>query len=204
MTTDTTLIHALRRGDDDAFRDVVTAYHPSLVRTARRFVHDTAVAEEITQETWLAVIRNIGAFEERSSFRTWLFAILANQARSRRSIDTRRAERDTTFTSVDGRWFQGADEEEPGHWRQSPADWALLPETQLLGAESVAVAHRAIDLLPEAQRQVITLRDVEGFTAAEVSAILGLTDANERVLLHRARAKVRAALDAYFEGAAAT
>lgn len=201
MTTDTTLIHALRRGDDDAFRDVVTEYHPSLVRTARRFVHDTAVAEEITQETWLAVIRNIGAFEERSSFRTWLFAILANQARSRRLLDDRRTERDRAFASVDGRWFQGLDGDEPGHWQESPADWGRLPEAQVLGAESVAVAQRAIDLLPDAQRQVITLRDVEGFTAAEVSTILGLTDANERVLLHRARAKVRAALEDYFEGA---
>ena len=204
MTTDTTLIHALRRGDDDAFRHVVTEYHPSLVRTARRFVHDRAAAEEVTQETWLAVIRNIGSFEERSSFRTWVFAILANQARSRRSIDLRRAEREGPFTSVDGRWFQGTDEEEPGHWRQSPADWALLPEAQLLGAESLAVAQQAIDLLPDSQRQIITLRDVEGFSGTEVAAILGITDANERVLLHRARAMVRASLDAYFEGAAAS
>jgi RNA polymerase sigma-70 factor, ECF subfamily len=201
MNNETSLIHALRRGDDDAFRSVVAEYHPALVRTARRFVHDPGVAEEVTQETWLAVVRNIGSFEERSTFKTWLFAILANQARSRRERDVRHATYDERPPSDNGRWFQSPDDEEPGHWRQPPADWALLPEAQLLGVESTGIAHRAIDGLPDAQRQVITLRDVEGFSGVEVSAVLGITEANERVLLHRARAKVRAALEVYFEGA---
>lgn len=202
MTTDTTLIDALRRGDADAFRHVVMEYHPALVRTARRFVRDNAAAEEVTQETWLAVIRMLGSFEERSSFKTWLFAILTNQARSRRSSDLRHAARDPAFTSVDASWFQGHDDDEPGHWLTSPADWARLPETQLLGAETSVIVRDAIDQLPSAQRQVITLRDIEGFTAAEASEVLDITDGNQRVLLHRARSRVRGALEAYFEGAA--
>jgi len=205
MTTDTTLIDALRRGDDHAFREVVIAYHPALVRTARRFVGDRAVAEEVTQETWLAVIRSIGAFEGRSSFRTWLFAILANQARSRFAVEQRSApSTPAAEPSVRAEWFQRVDDEDPGHWQAAPIDWGSLPDAQLLGRESIAVAQRAIDRLPDTQRQVITLRDIEGFDAPEVSAILGLTEGNERVLLHRARSKVRAALETYFEGAAAS
>ncbi len=202
MTADTTLIHALRRGDDDAFRSVVTTYHPALVRTARRFVGDHAVAEEVTQETWLVVIRSIDSFEGRSSFKTWLFAILANQARSRFTREQRHAP--SPEPSVHPRWFQGPDGEDPGHWQSSPVGWGSLPDAQLLGRESLEVVQRAIDQLPDAQRHVITLRDIEGFDAGEVSAILGLTEGNARVLLHRARAKVRGALETYFEGAAAS
>jgi RNA polymerase sigma-70 factor (ECF subfamily) len=164
------------------------------------YVRDRAVAEEVVQETWLAVLRGLDRFEERSTFKTWLFRILVNRARTRGERESRSA----PFSSLAGaadepsvdpdRFLPADDPRAPGAWAAPPLAW---PEDRLLSQETLDVISAAIDALPEAQRTVITLRDVEGFSAEEVSTALGITDGNQRVLLHRARSKVRKALEGY-------
>ena len=204
MAEDGEVVDALRRGDEAAFRSVVLQYHGALVRTARSFVRSQAVAEEVAQDTWLAVIRGLPAFEGRSSFKTWLFRILLNQARSRGQREARSTasgsflEEDeasvpaSRFNDMDARW--------PRHWRAAPTDWGLLPDATLESAETRSIIDGAIESLPSNQRQVITLRDIEGFDSREVSSALDLSEGNQRVLLHRARSKVRAALELHLEG----
>ena len=198
---DEELIEAIKRGDEGAFAAMVDAYSPGLLRMARMFVRDRAVAEEVVQETWLAVLRGIDRFEGRSSLRTWIFRILMNTAKTRaqreaRSIPFSAAVRDDE-PSVDPDRFLGPDHRWPGGWMMGPSDWPT-PEEQLLLGETREVILDAIDELPEAQRAVITMRDVDGLAPEEVVEALGISDGNQRVLLHRARAKVRAALERYF------
>lgn len=200
------LVTALRSGDEQAFTRVVDLYHGSLVRMAMTYVPSRAVAEEVAQETWLGVIKGIDRFEGRSSLRTWIFRILTNIAKKRGVREHRsvpfsslvRDEVDSDEAAVDadrfvppdgGRWA--------GHWSASPVSIARLPEEALLSREAREIVQEAIDGLPEAQRKVLTLRDVEGFDSAETCAILELSEGNQRVLLHRARAKVQQALEAY-------
>ena len=205
---DARLVAALRAGDEQAFRELIERYQPAFVRTAKVYVRDQAVAEEVAQETWLAVLQGLDRFEGRSSLKTWMFRILTNRAITR----AKRERRSTPFSALradDGpavdpdRFLPPDDPEWPGHWRAGPSPWSDLPEQVLLSGETRAKVLEAIEQLPDSQRQVITLRDVEGFSGDEVRDLLDLTDVNQRVLLHRARSRVRALLEPYFKEVAA-
>lgn len=206
---DARLVEALRRGDEDAFAWLVRAHHPALLRYAGVFVRDRAVAEEVVQETWLGVIKGIGAFEGRSSVKTWLFHILANRARTRgereaRSVPfsalvSREVSTDEPAVDVDQFLAAGAPRW-AGHWAIAPEPWNA-PEERMLAGETRRVVEEAIAELPPAQREVITLRDVVGMQAEEVCRMMGLSDGNQRVLLHRARSRVRRALDLHLASA---
>src|SRR3954447_7376869 len=197
---DSEIVAALKRGDETVFADLVDAYSPGLMRMAGMFVRDRAVAEEVVQDTWLAVLRGIDRFEGRSSLKTWIYRILMNTAKTRgqreaRSIPFSAAVRDDE-PSVDPERFAGPDHRCAGGWMIGPSEWQT-PEEELLQGETRAVILHAIDDLPEAQKAVITMRDVEGFPPEEVSATLRISDGNQRVLLHRARSKVRRAIEAH-------
>ena len=187
-------LDALRAGDEAAFRRVVAREQPVLFRVARAHVRDDAAALDVVQETWLAAIRGLDGFEGRSSLRSWLCGIAVNQARRRRGRDAR-----ASATSLDGDgpggWpedrFRGPEGPWPGHWASRPADWSTMPDQRFASAEALSVVQAAIDSLPDRQRSVVVLRDVLGFTSAEVCRTLDLTDGNERVLLHRGRSAVR-------------
>jgi RNA polymerase sigma-70 factor (ECF subfamily) len=202
------LVARLRAGDEQAFLEVVELYSPSLLRVALLFVATRAVAEEVVQETWLAVLAGIDRFEGRSSFKTWLFRILTNRAKTRAVREARSvpfsalagAEAGRDEPAVDPDRFLPADHPRwPGHWAASPRSWADTPEQRLLGAETQRVIRESIEGLPPVQRAVITLRDIEGFESDEVCNALDLSDGNQRVLLHRARSRVRTALDDYLD-----
>jgi RNA polymerase sigma-70 factor (ECF subfamily) len=199
------LLERLRRGDEQAFMELVDRWGPSLLRVALLFVPTRAIAEEVVQETWLAVYSGIDRFEGRSSLKTWLFRILTNRAKTRAVREARSipfsslapAEAAADEPSVDPGRFLPAFHPDYGAWASPPRSWADTPEQRLLGAETQRVISEAIEKLPPVQRAVITLRDVEGYDSAEVREALELSEGNQRVLLHRARSKVRAALDAY-------
>jgi RNA polymerase sigma-70 factor (ECF subfamily) len=195
---DAEIVAALKRGDESVFAELVDAYSPGLMRMAQMFVRDRAVAEEVVQETWLGVLRGIDRFEGRSSLKTWIFRILMNTAKTRgqresRSVPFSAAVGDDE-PSVDPDRFLGPDHRFPGGWMMGPSEWQT-PEQELLEGETLEAILHAIDQLPDAQRAVITMRDVEGFPPEEVSEALGITDGNQRVLLHRARSKVRGAIE---------
>jgi RNA polymerase sigma-70 factor, ECF subfamily len=200
------LVAALRRGDEDAFRALVSEYGPFLMRLALMHVSSRAVAEEVVQDTWLAVLNGLDRFEGRSSLRTWIASILLNNARTRGKREGRivpfaffrRRDEEGKGPAVDPDRFQGRRDERPGWWARPPAAWES-PEEQLAADETRRVLLEAIKELPPRQREVITLRDVSGWSAEEVRNALALTETNQRVLLHRARSKVRAALEAHFE-----
>jgi RNA polymerase sigma-70 factor (ECF subfamily) len=205
------LLAGLRNGDEQAFMELVERYGASLLRVALLFVATRAVAEEVVQETWLAVFAGIDRFEGRSSLKTWLFRILTNRAKTRAVREARSvpfsalvgAEAGGDDPAVDPDRFLPLDHPRwPGHWAASPRSWAETPEQRLLGSETRRVIRESIEALPPVQRAVITLRDIDGFESDEVCAALDLSDGNQRVLLHRARSRVRAALDEYFEAAA--
>ena len=201
---DARLIAALRRRDEEAFTWLVRRHHPALLRYAGVFVRDRAVAEEVVQETWLGVITGIGTFEGRSSLATWIFTILANRARTRGERESRSApfsamvarELEADDPAVDPDRFRAPGTPWAGYWMIAPQPWNA-PEARMLAAETRAVVERAIAALPPVQREVITLRDVVGMDATEVCGMMGLSDGNQRVLLHRARSRVRRALDDY-------
>jgi RNA polymerase sigma-70 factor (ECF subfamily) len=199
--SDADQLAALRAGDEQAFRALVTRHHGAMVRVATFYVGSRAVAEEVTQETWLAVIRGLDGFEERSSLRTWIFRILANQARARGTRESRSVPFSSVAgdeSTVDPARFRAPEDHWPGHWGAFPSPWSDVPAERLLDVEARSLVAEVIRVLPEAQRAVISLRDVEGFSPEETCELLGLTEGNQRVLLHRARARVRAALEAYF------
>lgn len=190
----------LRGGEEAAFAELIALHHAALLRMARTYTTDAALAEELAQDAWIAFLESLGRFEGRSSIKTWLFRILMNIARAR----LRKESRTVPLSAVTGldepaveprrfhaRWLPGIG----GHWSEPPAPWADLPEEQALAGETRAAIQAAIGDLPEQQRQVIVLRDIEGFPADEVCNLLGLSDTNQRVLLHRARSKVRRALE---------
>jgi RNA polymerase sigma-70 factor, ECF subfamily len=180
------LIERLRAGDEDAFATVVRLHHAALCRLARTFVGSAAIAEEVVQETWLAVVRGVDRFEGRSSLRTWLFHILVNRART---TGTRERRADSGVEPDEDR-FDGT-----GVWSTPPTPWADQVDDRLAAEQAAAMARDLIETLPDNQRQVVVLRDIEGLSAPEVAALLGVSDGNQRVLLHRGRARVRAGLE---------
>ncbi|MEA2557013.1 MAG: hypothetical protein QOG88_551 [Actinomycetota bacterium] len=204
---DLALIQQLRARDEAAFMTLVERLQPTLIRVARMYVGSQAVAEEVAQETWLGVLQGIDRFQGRSSLRTWIFRICTNIAKTR----GQREGRSTPFASLAGddldapslpdAWFQGLNSAHPNAWSSLPADWASLPQERLESSELRWLLGRAIDALPPMQAEVIRLRDVLGWTSEEVRNALELSETNQRVLLHRARAKVRAAAAAYLESA---
>lgn len=199
------LIAGLRARDEEAFMRLVDLYGGPLLRLARTFVRDRAVAEEVVQEAWLGVLRGIDRFEGRSSLKTWLYRILTNTAKTRgvresRSVPFSALGGDDDGPTVDPDRFQGPDGQHPGGWRSFPVSWDAVPEQRLLGDETQEVIRRTIEALPESQRIVISLRDIEGWSSEEVRNVLDLSETNQRVLLHRARAKVRRALEEYLTG----
>ena len=203
---DLELLARLRRGDEAAFTQLVERLHGPMLRVAMIHVGNRAVAVEVAQDAWVGVLAQLDRFEGRSSLRTWVLRIVANRARTRAV----RERRTLPFSSLDGAAEPGRPAVEPerflpaghrwaGHWASPPRSCGDVPEERLLSAETRAEVGRAVELLPPAQRAVITLRDVEGMTAAETCELLELTEGNQRVLLHRARSRVRRALERYLD-----
>ena len=193
----------LQAGDEAAFRELVARHDRAMRRLARSYVQTVAAADEVVQETWLAVIRGLARFEGRSSLKTWIFRILVNRAQSRGARERRVVPFSALLSesedpTVDPDRFLGPGHPVAGYWSQTPHRFFELPEERLLAEEAVALIAEAIAGLPERQRRVIELRDVEGWESEEVCDSLGLSPANQRVLLHRARAAVRADLEEYF------
>jgi RNA polymerase sigma-70 factor, ECF subfamily len=203
---ETTLIAALRDGDEAAFAQLVDQHTPALLRVARGYVPSHEIAEEVVQETWIALIKGVNNFEGRSSLRTWLFAVMINIAKARGIRERRDADAAIaayTGGTVDPARFRGSDDPYPGHWLpdEVPSPFPDAPEGSVLTNELVALARRELDKLPERQRIVVTLRDMLGFDSSEVCELLGISMANQRVLLHRGRAAVRQVLEDYLREA---
>jgi RNA polymerase sigma-70 factor, ECF subfamily len=198
---DVALIDRLRVGDEHAFTELVERLGPSMLRVARMYVSTQAVAEEVVQDAWVGVLQGIGRFEGRSSLRTWVFRILVNIAKTR----GQREGRSMPFASLSGAEDEPAVPADafvsggqwPGSWSTLPDDWRGVPEDRLMAAETMAVVKRAIDGLPTAQAAVIRMRDVLGMSSDDVRNTLDISETNQRVLLHRARSRVRRAREEY-------
>jgi RNA polymerase sigma-70 factor, ECF subfamily len=199
------LLARLRAGDERAFEALVERHHTMMIAVARTYVKTHAVAEEVVQDAWLGVLKGINRFEGRSSLKTWIVRILINNARTRAVRDAR----SVPFSSLESAHgdaavsrdrFRGPGDSFAGHWTRYPQDWRSLPEEVLLGRETIGAAMRAINELPAAQQAVIRMRDVDGWTGEEVCAALNISPGNQRVLLHRARSQVRAALERHIDG----
>ncbi|MFL5845018.1 MAG: RNA polymerase sigma factor [Solirubrobacteraceae bacterium] len=188
------LLRRLRARDEEAFAEVVREWSPSMLRLAQTYVKDRAAAEEVVQEAWLGVLQGIDRFEGRSQLRTWVYRILVNRAMTKGAREARSTPVDEP--SVDSARFGPG-----GGWASPPLRWQDQPELALRSAETLAAARAAIEKLPPMQRLVITMRDIEGFDAEETRNALDISETNQRVLLHRARAKVRTALEEHFEDA---
>jgi RNA polymerase sigma-70 factor (ECF subfamily) len=202
------VLQRLLAGDERAFAEVVRSWSPMMLRVARFHVSTEASAEEIVQETWMAVVRGLEAFEGRSSLRTWVFRILTNLAKTRGVREARTLpmsalapETVDDGPAIDADRFRPADDEWAGHWTSvgAPTSWPT-PERSAVGSEIRARVAEALARLPERQRLVVTLRDVHGMDSDEVCTVLGVSPANQRVLLHRGRAHVRAELEDYYRG----
>ena len=201
------LVEQLRSGNEAAFVSLIDRYAPTMLRLAMVYVRARAIAEEVVQETWMAVLEGLNRFEGRSSLKTWLFRILTNCAITRaqregRSIPFSSLEDiDTDYAehAVDPDQFLPADHRWSGHWVSFPSNWQEVPEERLLSQETRAHLEKAINALPPSQREIIILRDIEGWSSVETCGFLGISEVNQRVLLHRARTKVRTVLENYFQ-----
>lgn len=200
-------IELLRNGDEDAFVSLIERYHTPMLRLATIYVSERVVAEEVVQEAWMGVLEGLNRFEGRSSLKTWIFRILTNCAKTR-ALHERRCvpfsslsdlEVNVDEPAVDPDRFLPTDSPLPGHWASLPANWDDIPEQRLLAEETSACIRSVTEALPPGQRTVITLHDIEGWTAEEICNVLGISETNRRVLLHRARSKVRRALEQYFD-----
>jgi RNA polymerase sigma-70 factor, ECF subfamily len=197
------LLRRLRDGEEEAFVVLVERYHGAMIRFAHGFVRERTVAEEVVQDAWLGVLHGLADFAGRSSLKSWVFAIVANKAKTRAGKEARSIpfsalaaqEASGTQPAVDPGRFLGADAEWPGHWARPPESWGDRPEEHLLGQETMREIGRILEGLPAVQRMVITLRDVEGLDTRSVCNVLSLTETNVRVLLHRARSRVRGQLE---------
>ena len=188
-------LEALRAGDEAAFLALVNRYHDSMLRVASSYVGSRASAEEVVQDAWLGVLRGLHLFESRSSLKSWIFRILVNCAKTRGLREVRSVPMSSLADaaeeegpSVPPERFQGDGERWAGHWADPPEPW---PDARVESSEMVAFVREALETLPEAQRTVMTLRDVHGWESGEVCELLGISEGNQRVLLHRARSKVR-------------
>jgi RNA polymerase sigma-70 factor (ECF subfamily) len=200
LPADAVIVAGLRDRDEAMFAMLLDAWSPGLLRAARAYVRDEHAAQDVVQETWLGVVRGIGQFQARSSLRTWVYRILINRAKTRGTRDARSVPVDilnhTASPTVDPARFRGPDDEYPGGWRIFPAAWPS-PEDQAVAAETRRQLASALADLPTRQRIVVTLRDAEGYTSDEVCDLLSISAANQRVLLHRGRATLRANLETF-------
>src|SRR6516164_7732285 len=200
------IVAALRAGDERTFRELFERTYPMMKRVARGYVASDAVAEEIVQDTWMAIVTGIERFEGRAALGTWMFSILTNQAKSHGARERRAvpfasiAPADVEEPAVDSDRFQKDDEAWPGHWATPPRPWQK-PERRLLSLEAREQLKEALSQLPERQRLIVVLRDVEGLSAEEVCDLLELSQENQRVLLHRGRSRLRAFLEEYLDEA---
>jgi RNA polymerase sigma-70 factor, ECF subfamily len=199
---DLALVERLRAGDEVAFMMLVEQHQAAMLRIARMFVSSRAVAEEVVQEAWLGILKGLDRFEGRSSLRTWMYRIVTNVAKTRgqregRSIPVSALEGADEGSGIDAEWFQAVTERSPGAWRSFPEDWGAIPDERLARHETLEEIGRAIDELPRMQAEVLRLRDVLGWSSEEVRNALDLSETNQRVLLHRARSRVRRALAGY-------
>jgi RNA polymerase sigma-70 factor (ECF subfamily) len=195
MEPDAELLGRLRAGDEQAFVALVERYNGSMLRLASSFVPSRAVAEEVVQETWLALLRGLVAFEGRSSLKTWLFSILVNRARSAGVRESRSVPVADAGPVVDASRFGPS-----GAWSVPPEHWIEEAESRVDAAKLAGLLRPAMDGLPARQREVVLLRDVEGLTSAEVCTVLAISEANQRVLLHRGRGKLRQVLETELGG----
>lgn len=200
------LVAALRAGDEDAFTKLVNHYQAQMLKLALAYVPSHAIAEEVVQESWVGVLNGIGRFEQRSQLKTWIMRIVMNRAKRRGAQEARtipisaiRDEHRDRGPSVEPDRFRGPSDQWPGHWLVAPAGWSGIPEDRLLSRETLAHVGRALQALPESQREVITLHDVLGYSSAEVCNVLAISETNQRVLLHRARSRVRMAVERYLQ-----
>jgi RNA polymerase sigma-70 factor (ECF subfamily) len=198
------LLARLRAGDEAVFEAIVARHYGTMLAVAQSYVKGRSVAEEVVQETWLAVIQGLDRFEGRASLRTWILSILVNKAKTRGVRESRvipfaalAAEDDAPAVAPER--FRGPEDAFPGHWRAYPGNWQAA-DVAVEDRETLRVAMRAIAELPPAQQTVIRMRDVEGYSSEEVCSALDLSEGNQRVLLHRARSKVRAALEEHLDG----
>ena len=204
--SDEQIVAALRAGDERTFRELFERTYPMMKRVARGYVASDAVAEEVVQETWMAVVTGIDRFEGRSALGTWIFSILTNQAKTHSAREKRAvpissvAPSDLEGPVVDPDRFQKNDDAWPGHWATPPRPWQK-PERRMLSLEARDRLKAALAQLPDRQRMIVALRDVEGYPAEEVCDLLGLSPENQRVLLHRGRARLRAVLEEYLDTA---
>lgn len=202
MTADETeLLDALGKGDERVFAMLVDDWSPAMLRSARFYVRSMASAEDVVQETWLAVLKGLDGFRADSSLRSWVFRILANIARKRGGRDARSVPIGLASdqSSYESARFRGLDDPWPGHWRTDAAPTPWNPEERLLSGEARGRVHAALRELPERQRYVVELRDVHGLSSAEVCDALSITPENQRVLLHRGRSRIRTALETFME-----
>ncbi len=205
--TDQELLARLRSHDESAFTHVIEQWSPAMLRVARTYVSNRHSAEDVVQDAWLGVIKGLPGFEGRSSLRSWAFSILINRAKTRGAREHRTVAsaalsgQESDRATVDPGRFQGPTGDYPGHWTSAgaPQPWDE-PERRTLGHEAVHLVDQALDQLPERQRLVVTMRDVHGMSADEACDALGLSPQNQRVLLHRGRAMLRAALEDYYRG----
>jgi RNA polymerase sigma-70 factor, ECF subfamily len=201
------LVARLREGDEVAFTALVDRHGPGMLRVARLYCTDS-VAEEVVQETWIGVLQGLDKFEGRASLRTWIYRILVNIARTRGGREHRQvpfsafvdAARDNE-AAVEAERFHPASHEWPGHWVSFPRHWDEAPEERYLSSEGAGMILAALEILPPAQREVVTLRDINGWSSDEVCEALGISSANQRVLLHRGRSKIRSAIERFSEEA---
>lgn len=202
MGDEAEMVAALRAGDESTFAELVDLHTPAMLRVARGYVPSREIAEEVVQETWIALLKGIGSFEGRSSLRTWLFTVLINIAKTRGMREQRNSDMEVLAFSggtVDPARFRGSDDPYPGHWLpdEVPSPFPDTPEGSVLGNELIDIARRELDKLPDRQRMVVTMRDMLDLDSNEVCELLDITVANQRVLLHRGRAVLRQALETY-------
>jgi RNA polymerase sigma-70 factor (ECF subfamily) len=199
------LLARLREGDERAFETLVESHYSTMLAVARHYVNSRAVAEEVVQEAWVGVLKGIDGFEGRSSLKTWILRILVNTAKTRgtreaRSVPFASLTPEGEEPAVEPQRFRGTHDPFPGHWRAYPGDWQRLPEDVLADRETLTIVVTTIEQLPPPQRLVITMRDIQGCSSDEVCGALEISEGNQRVLLHRARSKVRGALEEHLDG----
>lgn len=207
---DAELIQALLEGDERAFAWLVAEHSAALLRVAAVYVGLPTIAEEVLQETWIGVLRGLPQFQAKSSLKTWIFSILINKAKTVATRETRHEshtvpleddDMSTATPTVSAERFHPEEHENAGHWTVKPTSWDVHPEERLLSQETLEQVQQALQQLPQQQREVMVLRDIEGWSSKEVCNVLSISETNQRVLLHRARAKVRERLENYLKEA---